>query len=159
MKRDKKAAAADATRRQPLPPELCQHLGFMLGKARQELADRLDRLTAPLGLTIRHFGLLLLTTRRGAMRQTDLADAVRLDRTTVMKMIDELEAAGLVKRGADPEDRRANAVKATAKGVQWLEKLKPSAEEIERDFLSPLSSTEQEALRGLLTRLVSHAGA
>lgn len=158
MKRDKRRAPARATaeHRQPLPPELCEHIGFMLGKARQELAARLDRLTAP--LTIRHLGVLLLISGRGAMRQTDLADCLRLDRTTVMNMVDELEGAGFVRRGDDPADRRVNAVKATAKGAQWLEKLRPTAEDIERRFLDPLSAQEQETLRELLMRLVSHAG-
>ena len=156
MKRDK-TAAAPATR-QALPPELCQHLGFVLAKAHQEILDRMAQVTAPSGLTPKHFGILLLVYRRGAMRQTDVADAVRVDRTTVMNLIDELEDAGFVKRGADPSDRRANAVKATAKGSQWLEKLKPAAEAAERSFLDALSAQEQETLRELLIRLVSHAG-
>ena len=164
MKRDKKRTTPsecpplDSARpRQPLPPELCEHVGFMLGKARQELAARLDPLAAPLGLTIRHFGILLLLIKRGAMRQTEVADAIRLDRTTVMNMVDELEHAGFVSREADPKDRRANAVTATTKGRRWLEKLRPRAEKIERDFLAPLKATEQAELRELLTRLVTGA--
>lgn len=157
MKRDKRRETA-APAGQPLPPELCQHLGFVLAKAHQEIFDRMSRVTAPTGLTPRHFGLLVLLHRRGAMRQTDAADAVRVDRTTVMNLIDELEGAGFVRRGADPSDRRANAVKVTAKGSQWLEKLRPLAEDVEHRFLAPLSGHEQETLRELLTRLVSHPG-
>lgn len=158
MKRDKRADTPDPAPRQPLPPELCQHLGFMLAKAQQEIFDRMSAVTRPSGLTPRHFGLLMLLHRRGAMRQTELADAVRLDRTTVMNFVDELEAAGFVKRGADPSDRRANAVKATAKGTAWLERLRPAAEEVERHFLQPLTAQEQDVMRELLTRLVSHTG-
>jgi len=160
MKRDKarETAVPAPEARQPLPAELCQHLGFMLAKAHQEILDRMTRVTAPTGLTPKHFGILLLISRRGAMRQTDVADAVRVDRTTVMNLVDELEAAGFVKRGADPSDRRANAVKATAKGLQWLEKLRPLAEQTEQRFLEPLSAPEQDTLRELLIRLVSHAG-
>jgi len=158
MKRDKRLDPAPAVSRQPLPQELCQRLGFMLAKAHQEILDRMQVVTDPVGLSPKHFGILVLVQRRGPMRQTDVADLLRVDRTTVMKLIDELEAGGFVKRGADPSDRRANAVKATAKGSQWLEKLKPAAEEVERRFLAPLSSGEQETLRELLMRLVSHAG-
>jgi len=160
MKPDKRPAAASVSPpRQPLPQELCQRLGFMLAKAHQEIADRMQRVTAPTGLTPKHFGVLTLIHRRGPMRQTDVADLLRVDRTTVMKIIDELEAGGYVKRGADPSDRRANAVKSTAKGAQWLEKMKPAAEDVERNFLAPLTATEQDTLRVLLMRLVSsHAG-
>ena len=160
MKGDKRPpptvrAATGSKKIPPLPPELCEHIGFMLGKARQELADRLDPLGAPFGLTIRHFGILLLLTRRGAMRQTEVADAIRLDRTTTMNVVDELEHAGFVSREADPDDRRANAVTATPKGSRWLEKIRPRAEKIEREFLAPLSTSEQLKLRELLTRPVS----
>jgi MarR family transcriptional regulator, lower aerobic nicotinate degradation pathway regulator len=127
----------------------------MLGKARQELGARMDPLAAPFGLTIRHFGILLLLVKRGALRQTEVADAIRLDRTTVMNMVDELEHAGFVRREADPKDRRANAVTATPQGKRWLEKLRPRAETVEREFLSPLKPAEQDQLRELLTRLVS----
>src|SRR5437899_11258287 len=108
MKRDKRAEPAALRPRQPLPPELCQHLGFMLAKAHQEILDRMMVVTGPAGLTPKHFGILTLIYRRGPMRQTDVADLLRVDRTTVMNMIDELEEAGFVKRGADPSDRRAN---------------------------------------------------
>ena len=162
MKRDKRLASTEdcppydvSVPRQPLPPELCAHVGFMLGKARQELASRLDPLAAPLGLTIRHFGITLLIIKRGALRQTELADMLRLDRTTTMKMVDELERAGFVSREVDPKDRRANAVTATPVGKRWLEKLRPQAEKIERDFLAPLKPAEQDQLRELLTRLVT----
>jgi len=161
MKRDKRSSADDcvpldvSAPLQPLPPELCEHVGFMLGKARQELVGRLDPLVAPLGLTIRHFGILLLLIKRGALRQTEVADAIRIDRTTVMNMVDELEHAGFVRRESDPKDRRANAVTATPKGRKWLEKIRPAAEKIENDFLAPLTSPEQAALRELLTKLVT----
>ncbi|MBI2383296.1 MAG: MarR family transcriptional regulator [Gammaproteobacteria bacterium] len=141
--------------RQPLPPELCQHLGFVLAKAKQELAARLNRLTGEDGLSIRHFGILVLLSRRGAMRQTEVADAMRLDRTTVMKMVDELEAAGFVRRAADPRDRRANALNVTAKGTRWIERLGPAALDAERAFLAPLTAQEQDTLRRLLMRLVA----
>jgi DNA-binding MarR family transcriptional regulator len=144
--------------RKPLPPELCEHLGFMIAKAHQEIFARMGLVTAPTGLTPKHFGILLLLQNRGSMRQTDVADTLRTDRTTIMKMIDELEGAGFVKRGTDPTDRRANAVKPTAKGTQWLEKLRPAAEDVERQFLDVLSADEQRTLRELLTRLVSHTG-
>src|SRR5258708_2061292 len=102
MKRDKRPDAAPPKPRQPLPPELCHHLGFMLAKAHQEILDRMQVVTGPTGLTPKHFGILTLIYRRGPMRQTDVADSLRVDRTTVMNMTDELEAAGFVKRGADP---------------------------------------------------------
>lgn len=142
-----------------LPQELCSRLGFVLAKAEQELHGRLDRVTAADGLSIRHLGVLTLVAQRGPMRQTDIADAVRLDRTTVMNLVDDLEAAGFVRRGRDQADRRANAVTATDKGRAWLQRLRPKAETVEQAFLAPLTPAEQAILRELLIRLVTAAPA
>jgi DNA-binding MarR family transcriptional regulator len=147
-----------ALKRKPLAPELCEHLGFVLAKARQELVERMERIIGHEGLSLRHFGALLLIAQRGAMRQTDLSGAIRLDRTTMMNVVDELEAAGLVRRDADPADRRANAVTVTARGQKWLERVRPTAEREEESFLAPLSAPERERLRELLMRLVAPTG-
>ena len=159
MKSDKKAADVLPTSpefRQPLAPELCGHVGFIIGKTRQELVVRIEALISP--LTVKHFGSLMVLSSRGAMNQTELADTLRLDRTTMMNIVDELEGAGYARRGADPDDRRAHAVKITAKGKQWLDKVRPPAEAIESSFLAPLTKGEQETLRQLLLRLVTHPG-
>lgn len=140
--------------RQPLPPELCTHLGFVLSKAYQELHARFDAETGSYGIVPRHLGVLLLVTRRGALRQSEIADALRLDRTTVTYLVDDLEARGWVERGRDPEDRRAHAVSATAEGERVLEELRPHVEAAERAFLEPLSAAESNQLRSLLARLV-----
>lgn len=156
MQRNKSSEPLPSGPLKPLAPELCEHVGFMLGKARQEMVVRIEALTAP--LTVKHFGSLMVLSRRGAMRQTELADTLRIDRTTVTNIVDELESAGYVKRGEDPDDRRAYAVKVTAKGQQWLDRIRPTAENIESAFLAPLTAAEQETLRQLLLRLVTHPG-
>lgn len=139
---------------QPLPPELCNHLGFVMAKAFQELHARYERETHSYGIVPRHLGVLLLTTRRGAMRQSEIADALRLDRTTVTYLVDDLETRGWVQRAPDPDDRRAHAVSVTQDGEKVLEELRPHVQAAEQGFLHPLSETEQNQLRALLARLV-----
>lgn len=138
-----------------LPLELCQHLGFMLAKAFQRMHDALAQVTAPHALMPRHFGMLVLLSQRGPLRQTVLGELMRMDRTTVTHVVDELEAKALVVRERDPQDRRANAVGITALGLEWLVALKPVFAGQEAAFLAPLSTTEREQLRSLLMRLVS----
>lgn len=140
--------------RHPLPPELCNHLGFVMAKAFQELSARYARHTEGYGIAPRHLGVLLLTTRRGAMRQSEIADALRLDRTTVTYLVDDLETRGWVQRAPDPGDRRAHAVSATADGERVLEELRPVLQAAEAGFLNTLSANEQAQLRALLARLV-----
>lgn len=137
-----------------LPEALGQHLGFRLAKANQELQVRVETATSQFEITPRHFGLLLLLSEDGAMHQTAIAQGLRLDRTTVTYLVDDLEARGWVERGRDPNDRRAHAVHVTPSGETLLAELRPRAQTAEVEFLAPLSTQECDQLKALLARLI-----
>ncbi len=88
------------------------------------------------------------------MRQVALSEAMRLDRTTIMRLVDDLEQRGLVQRAPDPEDRRAHAVTITSEGLRLLQQARPLLEAAENHFLRRLSPEERVTLRALLERLV-----
>lgn len=50
------------------------------------------------------------------VRQTALAEAVGIEGPSLVRLLDELEVAGLVVRAADPDDRRAKSVSLTPRG-------------------------------------------
>lgn len=57
------------------------------------------------------------------VRQTALADAIGIEGASLVRLLDELQASGLITREQDPNDRRANAVNLTAKGREVLEEV------------------------------------
>jgi MarR family transcriptional regulator for hemolysin len=60
---------------------------------------------------------LLWIERLGAdVRQNTLADAVGIEGASLVRLLDELQANGLITREPDPSDRRANAVNLTDAG-------------------------------------------
>ena len=62
---------------------------------------------------------LLWIARLGEnVRQTSLADAVGIEGASLVRLLDELQASGLITREPDASDRRANAVNLTPKGQQ-----------------------------------------
>ena len=134
-------------------PTLQSILGFALNKAAEESNRRMEVATAPHGLNIKQYGMLVLLQREGPQAQIVLSEKVGLDRTSVMTTVDRLEQRGLVQRNLDPEDRRRHRVTLTEAGRQLL--LQGSAElrAAEQGFLEVLSSDEQEQLRQLLTKL------
>src|SRR3546814_11464831 len=77
------------------------------------------------------------------------------DRTTTMKIVDELERAGMLRRTPHADDRRANALDLTSKGRSWREKMLPRIVEQESTFLDSLSQGERTLLQELLLRLVT----
>ena len=60
---------------------------------------------------------LLWIERLGSdVRQNTLADAVGIEGASLVRLLDELQASGLITREPDPNDRRANAVNLTEAG-------------------------------------------
>ncbi|MFI8419402.1 MarR family winged helix-turn-helix transcriptional regulator [Streptomyces sp. NPDC085479] len=80
--------------------------------------------------------------------------ASRCDKSKLVLVLDELEAAGLVARRPDPADRRARIVEATDDGRRVLDAARDDVRAIEDSLLSDLEPAARQALRTVLGRLV-----
>jgi DNA-binding MarR family transcriptional regulator len=134
--------------------EFAGQLFFRLWRASHtRVAARLDSV----GLTPALFALLnVLGAREGAIQQ-ELGTAMGIDPSTMVSLIDELEAASLAKRRPHPRDRRAREVTITAKGRRLLETGRGMAREVEDEVLGGLASDERRKLLELLRRALSSA--
>ena len=91
-----------------------------------------------LGLTTALFALLnVLGSREGAIQQ-ELGAAMGIDPSTMVSLIDQLEAAGLAERRPRPTDRRAREVVITAKGRRVLKRARQLALQVEDEVLQGL---------------------
>jgi DNA-binding MarR family transcriptional regulator len=116
-------------------------------------AEALDSL----GLTTALFALLnVLGTREGAIQQ-ELGAAMSIDPSTMVSLIDQLEAAGLAKRRPHPTDRRAREVAITPKGRRVLEQARQLATQVEDDVLRGLGAAERRQMLALLRRALDAA--
>jgi DNA-binding MarR family transcriptional regulator len=67
----------------------------------------------------------LRTGEGGRRRMGELAEAVVLSRTAIVRLVDRLEAAGLARREPVPEDRRGAYVVITPEGKAVLKRMWP----------------------------------
>jgi DNA-binding MarR family transcriptional regulator len=139
----------------PAPSERAGGLLFLASQAAQQLAN--ERLS-PLGITAREFGVLTLLASAGELSQQAIGEKLRIDRTTMVAMIDALERAGLARRERDPNDRRAYAVKLTPRGRTKQRRAAETLDNARDEFFAPLSKREREQLLALLKRLVQREG-
>jgi MarR family transcriptional regulator, lower aerobic nicotinate degradation pathway regulator len=110
-----------------------------------------------LGLTTALFALLnVLGIHEGAIQQ-ELGAAMGIDPSTMVSLIDQLEAAGLAQRRPRPTDRRAREVAITPKGRQVLEQARRVAIEVEGDVLRGLSGAQRQQMVALLRRALDSA--
>ena len=99
------------------------------------------------------FGVLVIIEANPGLKQTELARAAHLDRSTVVSVIDNLERRGLVERRQAENDRRSNALMITTEGIALLKKLKRRVTEHETRLVEHLNDDEQVTLVTLMKRI------
>jgi DNA-binding MarR family transcriptional regulator len=127
--------------------------GFLIARAHLRAhALFLDAL-APLALTPKSFGSLAVIAERGPLSQAALGELLRIDRTTVVAVVDELERAGYVTRGRDAADRRVHSLLITPAGRRVLGEAEQIADHSHAELLADLSIDERDQLHALLARV------
>lgn len=99
------------------------------------------------------FGVLVIIEANPDLKQSELARATHLDRSTVVTIIDNLERRGLVERRAALHDRRSNAIRLTDAGIALLRKLKRQVNLHEKRLLQNFSAAESETFLALLKKV------
>jgi DNA-binding MarR family transcriptional regulator len=100
-----------------------------------------------------HYRLLAALEDLGPASQVDLGRAAGLDRSDVAVSLQQLERRKLVRRIADPVDRRRKRVALTASGRRALDSLDDAVRQVQDLVLQPLTTAERATLTALLARL------
>lgn len=94
---------------------------------------------------------------RRRLHMQELGNRVVLSRSQVSRIVDRVEAAGLVVRQADPDDRRATFAAITPKGRETLRRVAPVyLASIQRHFTSHLNDAQLRAVHRALEHLLRH---
>ena len=133
---------------------LDQSLGFRLRLAQLHVFAAFAEAAATHEVTPSQFAVLLLIEANPGIKQIELASAVALDRSTMVRLVDRCEAAKLVRRGSSKDDRRAAPLALTSRGRALVEKLEPAVSRREA-AASGLSRAERTTLVTLLERISS----
>lgn len=133
-------------------------VGFLLSRAAGTVVRATNAALAPHGLRVRQYSVLQVACASpDGVSQRDLADALGLDPSQVVLLVDELTAAGLVERRPSPSDRRTRLVAATAAGRRTAARASLAAAGAADAVLAGLDDADRTALRGLLARILSGA--
>ncbi|MCF0076151.1 MarR family winged helix-turn-helix transcriptional regulator [Streptomyces lomondensis] len=142
-----------------LPPNFAKSIGFLLNKAGQLLTAQFESELAPYGLSARNWGVLRFIDVNGNQSQQSIGEQLRIDRSTMVNLVDELERMGYVVRLRDPHDRRRYAVTLTEYGRRQLRSGLDSVEDKVTDrFLERISEQDRERLVSILISLVAPDG-
>lgn len=127
-------------------------LGLLMRRAHDRAASALAEAVRPLGLELRHFAVLIALNARGPMNQNGLVTATGSDKASMVRVVDDLEAKGLVARRPFPGDRRVHQVEMTSRGLEVFDAAHVAAGPIADRLVAHLSPGEAVALFDLLNR-------
>jgi MarR family transcriptional regulator, transcriptional regulator for hemolysin len=129
------------------------NLAWLLYRAHWALAAELTAALVPTGVSPRGYHVLKAALS-GERTQTELAELVGLDKTTMVVTVDELERDGLAERKPAPHDRRARIIAVTAAGKRKVAEAEKVKEHVQADILGELPERDQKALLDALDKLV-----
>jgi DNA-binding MarR family transcriptional regulator len=135
------------------PEELSGYTGFLLGFLGEKSRRRFIAMLEPHGFHPREFGLMTVLSKRPGITQHELASLARVDPSSMVALMDELERRGVAERRVDPEDRRRRSVYLTAQGEERVRVLQGEARKAAKEFLAPLDDAENAELNRLLRKL------
>jgi DNA-binding MarR family transcriptional regulator len=139
---------------EPIRVGEAQHrVGRLLIQVARELRTFVDRQVEPLGLTMQQAELLVWTHRHRAVSPTQLTELLLTDDAGVSRLVDRLEAKGLMTRRLGARDRRSRALQLTSSGRALAKRLTRFAARGNERLLAGLSAQEAAQLRRLLLRL------
>jgi DNA-binding MarR family transcriptional regulator len=133
-----------------------RNFGFLLNDVARLLRTAYDRRVKSLGLTRSQWWVLNHLYRGDGVTQTELAETLEIEKPTLGRLLDRLEAKGWVRRAADERDRRAWRVYLTDEVEPAMRTLRAVAAELRRDALAGLTGAERERFVDTLLAIKSN---
>ena len=117
---------------------------MQLGPIRQALRRINGRALASLGISTAQAYPLVLIAQNDGIRQGELADRLDVEGPTLVRMLDQLGAMGLVDRRTDPSDQRARTLHLTPAGQALAERVEPVLYATRARILAEVSDDDLE---------------
>jgi DNA-binding MarR family transcriptional regulator len=137
------------------PPEA---VGFLLSQLGFETARRFHALMAEVELDPRQFALMLAIDASEGLSQNAVSEWLRIPPSSMVAVVDSLEARGLVERRPHPSDRRSRTLHITVDGRMVLDSATQHAIGLEETVCADLSPDQREKLLDMLARVADNLG-
>ena len=130
--------------------------GHLISLAARGFARLSEARLKPLGFGIGHLPVLVALRDGGASTQRDLARFAKIEQPPMAQMLARMERDGLIRRAADPADRRSSRITLTAAAEARLPDAISVLLQGNREVLRDFTDKEARLLVTLLKRLIEN---
>ncbi len=130
------------------------YLLYLLAATSHALSSQFHRQVKTSGVKVQTWRVLACLIDRPGLMLTELAQFVLLEQSHLTKIIDQLQAGGLVEKRHDASDRRRIQIYITPPGRSLVEPLIAAAKAHEQQATSALSAEEEKSLKAILHKLI-----
>jgi DNA-binding MarR family transcriptional regulator len=134
-------------------------LGFLLADASRLLRRRFQQESRDLPMTGAQLKIIARLAHAEGLSQAALAGLLDLEPMTLSRHVDRMEAAGLIERRPDPNDRRARQLFTTEKSRELLQPMRARAAAVYDSVLAGMSEAERQALIDALNTIIANLAA
>lgn len=129
--------------------------GYLIRRAHQVSVALFATGMVDFDLTPVQFAMLNALMDEPGEDQITLASKVAFDAATSGAVIARLENKGLLRRDADPQDKRRKLLSLTPAGEQMVAAMKTAVEQVQNNIMAPLAEGEAQELNRLLAKLIT----
>jgi MarR family transcriptional regulator for hemolysin len=130
-----------------------RNFGFLLKEVSRRYVNRFEVRAAEIPLNLAQAKALVRLDKNEGVSQARLAELAEVDPMTMVRILDRMEAEGLLERRPDPADRRARCLYLTAKAKPILGEIWRLSDEIRAEIFAGVSQAEREQFMTVLQRL------
>lgn len=127
-------------------------LGYNLKRTLSIVQADLARVLSTFDLRAVSFSALSIVVDQPGLTQTQLAEALQIERSNLVSILDELAGRSLIIRAPVAHDRRRHALMPTAAGTQLAATVQASLVDHERRLFAGLTASERAELQRILLK-------
>lgn len=101
--------------------------------------------------------LLIIRHKCESVVQQDLVDIMGKDKSVILRMVDCLEKDDLLRRVADPNDRRRNVLELTEKGISLTNRVFEIEDQVSKELLQGITKEDLEGFFNVIDRIRENA--
>lgn len=133
-------------------------ISYWVGLTSHLFETALNNELAGTGITLRQVQVLACLALHGELFQSEIAEHIRVETSTLVRILDRMERDGWISRHPSPDDRRKKIIRATTKVKSTWKTIIKSGERMEKRARTGLSQKEIQNLQETLTKIRRNLG-